>query len=73
MMGERTLAQGALFFSFSLERHVPADHLLHSIERFGQTPSSFAASASANSTSISLSGSAMPQIADMIRMLTLRT
>ena len=25
MMGERTVAQEALFYSFSLERHVPAD------------------------------------------------
>lgn len=31
MMGERTVAQEALFYSFSLERHVPADHLLRSI------------------------------------------
>ena len=34
MMGERTAAQEALFYSFSLERHVPADHLLRSIDRF---------------------------------------
>ena len=34
MMGERTVAQEALFYSFSLERHVPADHLLRSIDRF---------------------------------------
>jgi hypothetical protein len=34
MMGERTVAQDALFYSFSLERHVPADHLLRSIDRF---------------------------------------
>jgi hypothetical protein len=33
-MGERTVAQEALFYSFSLERHVPADHLLRSIDRF---------------------------------------
>ena len=31
MMGERTVAQEALFYSFSLERHVPADHMLRSI------------------------------------------
>jgi len=30
-MGERTVAQEALFYSFSLERHVPADHMLRSI------------------------------------------
>jgi hypothetical protein len=34
MMGERTAMQEALFFSFSIEDHVPADHLLHSIDRF---------------------------------------
>lgn len=34
MMGERTVAQEALFYSFSLEQHVPADHLLRSIDRF---------------------------------------
>ncbi|NII60103.1 transposase [Sphingomonas aerolata] len=33
-MGERTVAQEALFYSFSLERHVPADHMLRSIDRF---------------------------------------
>ena len=27
MMGERTVAQEALFYEFSLERHVPCDHL----------------------------------------------
>lgn len=34
MMGERTLAQEALFYGFNLEQHVPADHLLRSIDRF---------------------------------------
>src|ERR1700712_4295205 len=34
MMGERTVMQEALFYSFSLEQHVPADHLLRSIARF---------------------------------------
>src|ERR1700712_5145297 len=34
MMGERTVAQEALFYTFSLERHVPAEHLLRSIDRF---------------------------------------
>ena len=34
MMGERTVLQEPLFFGFSLERHVPADHLLRSIDRF---------------------------------------
>jgi transposase len=34
MMGERTVAQEALFYSFNLERHVPADDLLRLIDRF---------------------------------------
>src|SRR5216110_2107784 len=34
MMGERRVQQDLLFYEFSLERHVPADHLLRSIERF---------------------------------------
>ena len=34
MMGERPVMQEALFYEFSLERHVPADHLLRSIDRF---------------------------------------
>jgi transposase len=34
MMGERTVMQEALFYSFSLEDHVPADHRLRSIDRF---------------------------------------
>ena len=34
MMGERRVAQDALFYEFSLERHVPADHLLRKIDRF---------------------------------------
>jgi hypothetical protein len=32
MMGERQVEQGSLFYQFSLERHVPADHLLRAIE-----------------------------------------
>ncbi len=34
MMGERCVAQEALFYEFSLDRHVPADHLLRAIDRF---------------------------------------
>ena len=34
MMGERQVDQGALFYEFSLEKHLPADHLLRSIDRF---------------------------------------
>jgi len=34
MMGERKVQQDALFYEFSLERHVPETHLLRSIDRF---------------------------------------
>ena len=34
MMGERQVDQAALFYAFSLERHVPSDHMLRSIDRF---------------------------------------
>src|SRR3954470_2439290 len=34
MMGHQQVEQFALFYEFSLERHVPTDHLLRSIERF---------------------------------------
>src|ERR671927_1623826 len=34
MMGERRVGQEALFYEFSLEDHVPAEHLLRSIDRF---------------------------------------
>jgi hypothetical protein len=34
MMGERRVMQEALFYGFSLERHVPDDHLLRRIDRF---------------------------------------
>src|SRR6187401_2295082 len=34
MMGRRQVEQAALFYEFSLERHVPPDHLLRSIDRF---------------------------------------
>jgi transposase len=34
MMGERQVDQAALFYEFSLERHVPLDHLLRAIDRF---------------------------------------
>ena len=34
MMGERRIGQEALFYEFSLERHVPERHLLRSIDRF---------------------------------------
>ena len=34
MMGPRQVEQGSLFYEFSLETHVPADHLLRAIDRF---------------------------------------
>src|SRR5918995_934385 len=34
MMGPRQVEQGALFYELSLDTHVPADHLLRSIDRF---------------------------------------
>jgi transposase len=34
MMGPKQEAQAALFYEFSLEDHVPSDHLLRSIDRF---------------------------------------
>ena len=34
MMGPRQEAQAALFYEFSLEDHVPLDHLLRSVDRF---------------------------------------
>ena len=34
MMGHRQVEQAALFYEFSLEKHVPVEHLLRSIDRF---------------------------------------
>ena len=34
MMGDRKVDQGSLFYQFSLERHVPASHLLRAIDAF---------------------------------------
>ena len=34
MMGDRRVDQGALFYKFSLDGHVPADHMLRAIDRF---------------------------------------
>ena len=34
MMGDRRFDQGALFYEFSLDGHVPAEHMLRSIDRF---------------------------------------
>ena len=33
-MGPRLVDEAALFYEFSLERHVPATHVLRSIDRF---------------------------------------
>jgi transposase len=33
MMGERQVDQSALFDDFSLEQHVPCDHMLRAIDR----------------------------------------
>ena len=34
MMGHRQVEQAALFYEFSLERHIPPVHLLRSVDRF---------------------------------------
>ena len=34
MMGERQVDQAKLFYEFSLDRHVPQDHLLRAVDRF---------------------------------------
>lgn len=34
MMGERAVRQETLFYGFNLDDHVPADHVLRSIDRF---------------------------------------
>jgi transposase len=34
MMGHRQVEQAALFYEFSLDRHIPPDHLLRAIDRF---------------------------------------
>ena len=34
MMGHRQGEQAELFYEFSLENHVPPDHMLRSIDRF---------------------------------------
>ena len=34
MMGDRRSGQEALFYEFSLEDHVPPEHLLRSVDRF---------------------------------------
>ena len=34
MLGPKQEAQGALFYEFSIEDHVPQEHLLRSIDRF---------------------------------------
>jgi len=36
MMGHRQVEQAALFYEFSLDKHIPADHLLRAIDRFAE-------------------------------------
>ena len=48
MMGPRQVDQAALFYEFSLERHVPATHVLRSIDRFVGRVQPIAATHSAN-------------------------
>ena len=50
MMGERQTDQPALFYEFSLERHVPGEHLLRSIDR--SWTSAISASSCGRSTAI---------------------
>jgi hypothetical protein len=38
MMGHRQVEPAALFYEFSLERHIPIDHVLRSIDRFVDQP-----------------------------------
>ena len=39
MMGERRVMREALFYSFSLKRHIPGDNMLRMIDRFGDLSS----------------------------------
>ena len=34
MLGPRQVAQGSFFYAFSIEDHVPKDHLLRKIDHF---------------------------------------
>jgi len=34
VMGHRQVEQASLFYEFSLEKHIPVDHLLRSVDRF---------------------------------------
>jgi hypothetical protein len=38
MMAKRSEAQSALFYEFDIENHVPANHLLRSLDRFNLYP-----------------------------------
>ena len=33
-MGNRQVEQGAFFYEFSVEKHLPRDHMLRAIDRF---------------------------------------
>src|SRR6266849_6295294 len=41
MMGHRQVEQAALFYEFSLERHIPGDHLLRLRDVLGMTGTKF--------------------------------
>ena len=56
MMGERTVAQEALFYEFSLERHVPR------ITCFGQSTGSWTCPVSATSCGPSTARAAAPPL-----------
>lgn len=34
MIGHRQVEQATSFYEFSLEKHIPAEHLLRSVDRF---------------------------------------
>jgi hypothetical protein len=34
MMGDRQVDRGALFYKFSIDRHVPAEHMVRALDRF---------------------------------------
>jgi hypothetical protein len=38
MMGARQVDQAALFYKISIDRHVPAEHLVRAIDRFVDLP-----------------------------------
>ena len=55
MMGETDVLQESLFYSSNLDRHVPMNHLLRSVDRFVDRP------ASANTSSLTTAISVGPR------------